>query len=93
MDCVADCRHRFCFECLNSYCIYKINIMEEVTCPKESCKVQLDPEGDVFKRLPQESKDRFKRNSLWKQTVNNPHLRLCPTENCEGVMDTSDGTF
>ena len=79
MDCVGDCSHLSCFNCLNTYAVYKINIMEDVTCPREGCSAALDSRGSVFYRLPQESKDRYNRNSLWKQTVSNPNLRLCPT--------------
>lgn len=38
-------------------------------------------------------KDKYKKMLLWKQTISNPNLRLCPTENCEGIIDLSKGAF
>ena len=56
--------------------------MSEVTCPKEGCPAALNPKGTVFYRLPDKSKERYTRNTNWKQTINNPNLKLCPTEHC-----------
>jgi len=69
--------------------MYKINVMEEVTCPDENCTEVIDTRGVIFRRLPQVYHERFERNARWMMTVKNPNLRLCPTENCEGVLDTS----
>jgi hypothetical protein len=79
MESIGNCKHSFCIGCLNAYTVYRINIMAEVTCPQEGCLAVLDPSGSVFSRLPQPSKDRHKRNVLWRETTMNPHLRLCPT--------------
>ena len=38
--------------------------------------------------LPERIKDRYKEQKLWKQTMDNPNLKLCPREDCkEGVVD------
>lgn len=93
MDRLGNCDHLFCLECLQKYCVYKINVMEDVTCPEEDCREIMTTENTVYARLPEQSKEKFKRMLLWKQTISNPNLRLCPTENCEGVIDISHGTF
>lgn len=32
-DCIGDCGHNYCNNCLNKYCIYKISVNEDVICP------------------------------------------------------------
>ena len=32
-------------------------------------------------------------NQLWKQTVDNPNLKLCPTENCQTIIKIKDDKF
>lgn len=39
----------------------------------------IDPKGSLISYLSKESQERFRRNLLWKQTVSNPNMRLCPT--------------
>jgi hypothetical protein len=69
----------FCRNCLKKYCIYKINVMEDVVCPEENCDIPIDPQGSVLARLSPQTQNRFKRNQLWKQTMSNPNVKLCPT--------------
>jgi len=45
----------------------------------------------VYYRLSQEIKDRYERNALWRQTINNPNLKLCPTADCDGVINSAKG--
>ena len=63
--------------------------MQDVTCPQEGCTMQLQPNSKVFEELPQNTKDKYSRNILWKQTISNPNLKLCPREHCQGVIDKS----
>lgn len=79
MDSLGNCTHVFCHNCLNTYCVYKINTMEDVICPKEDCSAEINEQGGVFQGLPQQSKDKYRKTQLWKQTISNPNLRLCPT--------------
>ena len=65
--------------------------MEEITCPEERCPATLDIKGQVFMQLPIAAQSRYKRLILWKQTMNNPFMRLCPTPDCDGIIDTSKG--
>ena len=90
---INNCSHRCCKECLSRYCVYKINLMEDVTCPRDECEAKIDPEGPVFKRLPDGAKDKYKMNQLWKQTVNDPNLKLCPTEGCQSIIDIKEHKF
>jgi hypothetical protein len=34
LDCIGTCGHDFCIDCLNSYCVYKIDTRNDVTCPQ-----------------------------------------------------------
>lgn len=52
MDCIADCGHLFCNECLQKYCVYKINVMEDASCPSEGCAAVIKVGGSVYERLP-----------------------------------------
>lgn len=65
--------------------------MEIVSCPEEGCNKEISTESRVYLSLSQEIKDRFKRNMLWRQTINNSNLKLCPTADCEGVINLSKG--
>lgn len=85
---VADCGHEFCKRCLHEYVIYKISVMEEVTCPQEDCPAVLDTRANCYMDLPDDYKQRYGRFLLWKQTISNPTLRMCPNEHCNGVIDT-----
>jgi hypothetical protein len=53
MDCWSDCNHKFCAECLQRYCQYKISVMEEIVCPEVTCDVSLSLYGSVYHRLSQ----------------------------------------
>jgi len=67
--------------------------MADVECPQEGCPKVMNTHSKVFYSLPQQSKDKYKKTELWKQTINNPDLKLCPTENCEGLINTAKGKF
>jgi hypothetical protein len=86
---IGNCSHLFCVICLHRYCIYKIDVMENVTCPQEGCEVVLGLGCVVYERLPEESKKKYQRTLLWKQTMSNPNLKLCPREECNDVIDKS----
>lgn len=45
--------------------------------------------GGVYLGLPEGSKRKYERTLLWKQTMANPNLKLCPREECTGVIDKS----
>ena len=85
---MEECEHEFCRRCLHDYLIYKITVMEEVTCPQENCPALLSTTAPCYLDLPQDYKQRYARFQLWKQTISNPNLRLCPNEQCSGVIDT-----
>lgn len=89
MDSFGQCGHRFCQNCLAKYSIYKISVMEEPMCPQEGCQCRLQFNAVMQGRLPEQTKTMYRRLMLWKQTVANPHLQLCPTENCEGLIKAS----
>ncbi len=89
LDCISDCGHRFCHECLRNYVMYKLNVMEEVTCPEEDCPKKIDVNSQCFINLPEDFKRKYNRLEVWKQTVDNPILKLCPAEHCNGVITTT----
>lgn len=72
------CQHLFCLHCLVQYASYKINISEQVECPEEMCKVVLSTNMKVFEVLPTRLQERYKHQCLWRQTLNNPNIRMCP---------------
>jgi hypothetical protein len=82
MVCMADCEHRFCIHCLRKYCTAEINSMKELMCPQEGCSATINENSIFFTGLPQDIKNRLKRNQHWKQTISNPELRLCLTADC-----------
>lgn len=75
---VADCEHKFCKRCLHDYLVYKISVMEEVTCPQEDCPAVMDIRSNCYQDLPEDYKERYGRFLIWKQTISNPALRMCP---------------
>ena len=56
--------------------------MEEVLCPFDGCEEKIDIGGRVYQKLPENIKEKYERILRWKQTLINPDLKLCPTENC-----------
>ena len=87
MDRFGSCGHEYCIYCLNTYCCYKIDVMEQVACPVQSCSGVLDQNGSVFSRLPQKSKDRYRVIPAF--NPEETHLRHCPSDYCEGLIDVS----
>jgi hypothetical protein len=68
--------------------VYKISVNEEVTCPQENCPAVLNTTSPCYSSLPEDYKQRYGRFLLWKQTISNPSLRMCPNEHCKGIIDT-----
>ena len=47
-------------------------------------------QSPLYQLLNETMKARFREGELWRQTMNNPNLRLCPNEVCkEGIVDMS----
>ena len=59
---------------------------EEVSCPEEECDHFMSQETDFFKNLSEEIKKQYKKVHNFYVTSNDPSLRLCPKENCEGIV-------
>ena len=90
MDCVnEECGHSFCKKCIHDYVIYKISVLQEITCPQEDCAFSIDAGSRCFQDIPEDYKKKYRKYLLWRQTIDNPNLRLCPAENCEGVIETN----
>lgn len=91
MDSIGECEHKFCGDCLNMYIVYKLNTMEDVVCPEEECDTLMDTKKDCYRNLNNDYKKKYEKLQLWKQTLQNPRLKLCPSEHCEGLIDTTVG--
>lgn len=59
---------------------------EEVSCPEEECAQVMSQETDFFKNLSEEMKKQYKKVHNFYVTSNDPSLRLCPKEKCEGIV-------
>ena len=84
-----NCNHLFCSSCLQQYVIYKIKIFEEVECPDESCRLILDEKSQVYLELPLDLRKQYKKIKQY-EISKQPGKRLCPREECDGVMDISN---
>ena len=85
---IGGCFHYFCKNCMVDYITYKINCRETVLCPEEGCPQKLTKHSPLFLLLNHQIRDRFREQELWRQTVDNPNVKLCPGEYCkEGIVD------
>jgi hypothetical protein len=42
----------------------------------------------IYNKLPETTQRRFDQQALWRQTINNPNVKVCPYENCrDGMVD------
>jgi hypothetical protein len=63
-------------------------MFEKIICPEENCSEELKITSTFFKQLPVDMQKRYKKIYLHMLTVSQPHLRLCPNENCEeGILN------
>ena len=79
----------FCESCLHHYAIYKINNFEEVCCPHEGCPKTLDMNTKFFKNLPVNVQKNYRKIYQFQLISKDPNVKLCPKENCEGIMKPS----
>jgi hypothetical protein len=88
---MCNCEHKFnfCESCLHHYVIYKVKIFEEARCPREDCPALLDMTTDFFKQLPADIQRSYRRMHQFYQTASDPNVKLCPKENCEGLIRTT----
>ena len=93
MPMLSKCEHRykFCESCLQNYAIYKINNYEEVFCPYEGCQTLLDTDSEFFSQLPREVQNRYFKVHRFHITMNDPNTKLCPHEDCEGLVRQQGG--
>ena len=85
---VGNCTHGFCDSCLQHFCIFKIGMFEEVTCPSENCDEKLDVNSAFFKSLPEDVQHKYKKVHAFYVASKNPNSRLCPNEKCdEGILE------
>ena len=82
------CSHKFCQYCLVEYVVYKINVHEAVLCPEENCPEKLVIDSPICLLLEEKIRNRFREQELWRQTMSNPNVKLCPREDCKsGLVD------
>lgn len=86
--CMCNCEHRdnFCESCLHHYVIYKVKSFEEVFCPYEGCPALLDMNTHFFHNLPLDIQKNYKKIHQFSLVTQNPELKLCPREDCEGIL-------
>ena len=88
MACVNLCEHKFCQNCLIEYATYKINVQEAVLCPDGNCPEKMTVDSHLCSILSEKVRNRFREQELWRQTISNPLVKLCPREGCkEGIVD------
>lgn len=88
---ISNCEHKmnFCESCLHHYTIYKVKSFEEVMCPHEGCPATIDTKTNFFKNLPLDIQKNYKKIHQFYITSKDSDLRLCPRENCEGIIRTT----
>ena len=88
---ICDCEHKYCFceSCLHHYVIYKVKNFEDVNCPHEGCPAVMDMNFPFFKNLPTDIQKNYKKIHQFQMVSKDPNSKLCPQENCEGVMRTT----
>lgn len=84
--CECDHKFNFCESCLHHYVIYKVNNFEEVHCPHEGCPATIDIATTFFNNLPADIQRKYKKIHQFYQVSNDPDLRLCPQDKCEGTI-------
>lgn len=85
---MCNCEHKnnFCESCLHHYVIYKVKSFEEVYCPSEGCPALLDTNMAFFHSLPLDIQKNYKKIHQFSLVTQNPDLKLCPREDCEGIL-------
>ena len=85
-------QHHYCEQCLDEYTIYRINQFQEVVCPNPFCDIPIDTKGQFFKQLPSKIQQRYAKIHQFHLTHKDPNSKLCPAENCEGIIRKDDGS-
>lgn len=86
---MCKCEHVFCNQCLQGYITYKVKMFEEVFCPSEGCTQTICQDTAFYKALPDEIKTKYSKAHQFYITSNDPTLRLCPKEGCNGFIKIS----
>ena len=60
--CLCKCEHSYCYSCLNSYAISKIEDLSVVVCPDQKCRELMPLSSKVYKFLPDKIKIRYLQN-------------------------------
>ena len=82
------CIHTFCEECIKEYILNEIKQYRVVTCPHDSCSEILEHTSPNIKRLPIDLREKYYKISILHTVNQNPNLRLCPRERCDGYINT-----
>lgn len=59
MEGLCKCHHRYCYSCLNSYVISKVEELVPVKCPQQECKQTMVLTSNVFRYLPDSVKLKY----------------------------------
>jgi hypothetical protein len=65
-------------------------MFEEVLCPEEGCNFVMNPETEFYGNLPEEIRKQYLKAHQFYMTANDPTLKLCPKEDCEGVIKITE---
>ena len=91
MQSIGNCGHFFCEQCLLSYIKYKIERFEHAICPEEDCEEVIDTKESLLKKMPLNQRKKLVKIQNFYKSLKNPSIRMCPRENCEGILDLGTG--
>lgn len=83
---MSDCPHKYCASCLHQYIIFKISKFESVECPHEGCNKVLDEKSKCYAELPLDARKKYRKLKLYTESLKDPNVKLCPNEDCEGIL-------
>lgn len=62
MEFLCQCHHLYCYSCLNSYAISKIEDLTPVKCPQQDCSQTMQLTSNVYRYLPDSVKLKYLQN-------------------------------
>ena len=69
----------------------RIKAFGVLKCPDEKCEHILNKDTSLYKSLSSKQKNIVNKIEKFHYTSNDPYLRMCPTENCEGKIPVIEG--
>ena len=82
---MCKCKHEYCYNCLNTYAISRIENQEPVVCPQQDCTAIMPLSSQIYQYLPDAVKIQFLNNrNAWKKQSMDDKCARCLREKHAG---------